>query len=95
MTALWKGKSEMARYLIEHCADVNISKDDGCCIGLTALMLSLKSGQPALAEILIRQGADVNAKAGGFGSVLDHAKKFQPQLVPLLKAHGAKSGLNN
>merc|ERR1712150_298511 len=90
------GQPALAEILITQGAHINAKTK----FGYTALMISVEYGQPELAKVLIEKNAALTAQSTfndfSFGyTVLDLAKKFQPQLVPLLKAHGAKSGLNN
>ena len=59
----------------------------------TALHYAVFGGQKDVAEILIANGADVNAKNFKSKSPLDFAVKYkQPELADLLRKHGAKTG---
>jgi len=62
----------------------------GSSFGAPAITPAVEHGNRELIEILLRAGADINARsdwwAGGFG-VLDTAK---PDLVPFLLEHGAR-----
>ena len=59
----------------------------------TALHYAVFGGQKDVAEILIANGADVNAKNFQSKSPLDFAVKYkQPELADLLRKHGAKTG---
>ena len=59
----------------------------------TALHYAVFGGQKDVAEILIANGADVNAKNLQSKSPLDFAVKYkQPELADLLRKHGGKTG---
>ena len=49
---------ELAGMLLEAGADANVANEDG----QTPLMLAARTGNVAVAELLVRQGADVNAR---------------------------------
>ena len=59
----------------------------------TALHYAVFGGQKDVAEILIANGADVNAENFQAKSPLDFAVKYkQPEIADLLRKHGAKTG---
>lgn len=66
--ALVKGRWEIAKYLIDAGADVNIRNN-----GISPLMLASAQGSIELTNLLIEKGADVNAIDNAGYSVLMHA----------------------
>jgi ankyrin repeat protein len=65
------------------------AKDDG---GVTALQLAAFGGHKEVAELLIAEGADVNAKAGDGSTPLDWAiKRRRTEIADLLRKHGGKT----
>jgi len=62
--------------------------------GWTALQHAAYWGHKEIAELLISQGADVNAKDGGGDTPLDEAikRKRHPEIATLLRKHGGKTG---
>ena len=72
MSSSYHGRLNIAKYLIEQGADVNI-KCKGDTKGLTALMETCKlSCNTKTAELLIEKGADVNAKDKNGKTALDY-----------------------
>ena len=71
-------------------ADVNI-KDDNW--GATPLHFAARNGRKGKAELLIAEGADVNAQRGDGETPLDDAILFkQTKIADLLRKHGGKTG---
>jgi len=58
----------------------------------TPLHLAARDGHKDVAELLIAEGADVNAMDGGQQTPLDWAKIVGHTLADLLRKHGAKTG---
>ena len=51
------------------------------------------NGHKEIVELLIANGADVNAKHNMFGTLLDHTiRKKRTEIADLLRKHGGKSG---
>ena len=52
------------------------------------------NGHKEIVELLIANGADVNAKHNMFGTLLDHTirKKRTDEIADLLRKHGGKTG---
>lgn len=55
-------KSEIARYLIEHGANVNFVVEKGKSAGTTALSMATQNGDAGIVKLLIQKGAKVNTK---------------------------------
>jgi len=74
--------------LIESGADVN-AKDN--LFGRTALMIASFYGHKEVVELLLKKGADVNAKdKNGRTALMIASKKGHKEIVELLKFYGAK-----
>ena len=82
--AAWKGDIGQVKRLIANDAHVN-AKDKN---GDTPLHTAALRGHTAVAKVFIAKGADVNAKDKDGDTPLDGAAS--PQMVKLLKQHGAK-----
>ena len=80
-----EGEVESARYLLAAGADVN----DVAADGASALAIAAFSGQPALAELLIEHGADLNAAGGGYAALHAAVQRADLNLAKSLIAHGA------
>jgi cytochrome c len=57
--------------------------------GVTPLHLAVNRGDMASILLLIEAGADVNAVTTDGQTVLSNALNYSPEIVPLLRAHGA------
>jgi len=85
--AVFYGKLDIVRYLLEHNATLDIRTPTG----ITPLAVAVWRDDIKIAEFLIRQGADVNATSTKDGrTVLDVSKS--DQMTKMLLAHGAKHG---
>src|SRR5262249_42398367 len=63
--------------------------------GMTPLIFAVSSEEqnPAVANVLIKAGADVNARTKAGETALDWALKFgNPRMIAVLKAAGAQEG---
>jgi ankyrin repeat protein len=58
--------------------------------GRTALMLASTAGRPAVVQLLIRRGADVNASASGVTAAACARRAHRLDIVAMLKKAGAK-----
>ncbi|UCF17099.1 MAG: ankyrin repeat domain-containing protein, partial [Phycisphaerales bacterium] len=67
-------------------ADVN-AKD---ALGVTPLHRAARKGRLNVVELLIANGADVNAKAAGQTPLDDAKRRRRSNIVELLRKHGAK-----
>ena len=84
------GNIEAVKQHLAAGTDVNQKCDQ---MRWTPLHYAVFGGQKDVAEILIANGADVNAKNFQSKSPLDFAVKYkQPELADLLRKHGAKTG---
>lgn len=80
-----------AQLLIEKGADVNESPTFGAIEGYTPLMTAAKHDRQAFVKLLIKNGADINAKAKDGSTALSLAtEKGHKNIVDILKSHGAK-----
>jgi ankyrin repeat protein len=85
--AVFYGKLDIVRYLLEHKATLDIRTPTG----ITPLAVAVWRDDIKIAEFLIRQGADVNVRSSRDGrSILDVSKS--DAMTKLLLAHGAKHG---
>lgn len=74
-------KTEIFNYLLQNGADVNLA-----CKGNTALMEAAKFDAPALAKLLLKKGADKNAKDAEGLTAKDYAVKYKrTEILKLLK----------
>ena len=72
--------------------DVNVDARDDVYEG-TSLHFAAFRGRKEVAELLINEGADVNAKNQADATPLDKAiEKKQDETVSLLRKHGGKTG---
>ena len=87
MYALWTMDSDMVKLLLRKGADVN-AKDMPS--GYTSLHWAVMMGSKGLTELVLEAGGDVNAESKTGETPLDLAKQGGPEIVELLKKHGAK-----
>ncbi len=81
-----RGASErVVRFLLEAGADPMSRMHNG----VTPLHLAVNRGDVASILLLIEAGADVNAVTTDGQTVLSNALNYSPEIVPLLRAHGA------
>jgi ankyrin repeat protein len=86
--AAWKGHSEIVQILIEAGSDVQ-AKNENYHWGTTALHAAAHGNQRAAAEVLIRNGANVNASGEGKGTPLSETRVHNATAVAkLLQEHG-------
>ena len=70
--------------------DAKLAHDPG---GITPLIVAAASGHKELAELLIANGADVNATDDGGKTPLDSVFGYlELEIVDLLRKHGGKTG---
>jgi ankyrin repeat protein len=73
--------------------DAKLAHDPG---GITPLLVAAASGHKELAELLIANGADVNATDDGGKTPLDWAFGYlKLETIDLLRKHGGKSGVED
>lgn len=88
--AVFRGNTNIVKYLLEHGART----DDKASRHWTALMEAVVKGNLDIVNALIKAGADVNARTYndrvGYITALQLANSRKPQIVNVLKAHGAK-----
>ena len=86
--AAGRGNIEAVKQHLAAGTDVNAIKD-----GVTPLMYASAKGQKEIVELLIAEGADVNAKTGDGETPLGLAIRFKhPETADLLRKHGGKTG---
>jgi ankyrin repeat protein len=78
---------ELARMLLEHGANPNLTQSQGC----TALHLASAAGadRSEMVKVLLAHGADPTIAEEHGQTPLDWAKEFQPQVAELMKAAAA------
>ena len=91
--AVQKGDVEAAKQAIADGADVNEKNADG----VAPLSNAAYFGHKEVVELLITNGADVNAKFDGrtpldFATHPDNPNKNKAELADLLRKHGGKTG---
>ncbi len=69
MFASWSGHTDLAQFLVDNGADVDM-KDS---MGRTALMIASNNGYLEIVKILVEKGADMNAKDDEGKTALKHA----------------------
>ena len=97
VSALFWGKNQTARVLIEAGADVNESAH-AFGMNRTALMMAAEKGDVKLIEMLLKHGADVNAQVTsshnkGNTALMFAAHKQNANVVEMLLKHGANPNL--
>lgn len=91
---LWDRRRAVARLLIEAGGDVKAK----CAHGETPLIVALHNQQPGLADLLIRKGADINARLSrpGWGNdTALHCAIGKPDLMQALLVKGANANATN
>ncbi len=89
--AVYSGHVKIVKLLLEHGADPNT----GCSSKLSLLHTAVECEQKEIIRLLLNYGADPNASGGSFGgTVMDFVtpKNTSPEIIELLRAHGAKTG---
>jgi len=84
--AAMAGDTTFADLLIKRGANINEKAGNGC----TPLFFAIRMQDAQTIRWFISKGADVNAKDQGGRSPLDWAKRMYPDIVELLRNHGAK-----
>lgn len=79
------GYVEVAQALIDKGARVDYADPSG----LTPLMVAALNGPPAMVELLLREGASVEAAAGGATPLTEAARKGDPLVLRALLEAGA------
>ena len=86
MAAALKGKTETAKLLLRHGANVNAEDNNGW----RALMWASAKGKTETAELLLRYGADVDAKDNEGNTALMYAtREDNTEIARLLSEYGA------
>jgi ankyrin repeat protein len=86
--AVQEGHLETAKRLIDHGSDI----DAPCDVGFTPVMMAVGEGNYALTELLLRRGANVNARNSldGGGTALHKAAAYNlARIAELLLGFGA------
>ncbi|MHC4538871.1 MAG: ankyrin repeat domain-containing protein [Planctomycetota bacterium] len=84
--ALWTLDSDIVKLLLEKGVDVQANDTSG----YTPLHWAVMIGSKELTELILDAGGDVNAKSRTGETPLDLAKQGGPEIVELLRKHGAK-----
>ncbi|MHC4679204.1 MAG: ankyrin repeat domain-containing protein [Planctomycetota bacterium] len=84
--ALWGLDSDMVKLLLDKGADVH-AKDTS---GYTPLHWAVMMGSRQLTELVLEAGADAKTESTTGETPLDLARQGGPEIVELLKKHGAK-----
>jgi ankyrin repeat protein len=85
--AAYSGSVEVARLLLDHGADL---EDRDNVSGATPLIVAAEENRVAVAELLIARGADLSiTDRDGFTALSLAWMKMRPEIVRLLKRHGA------
>ena len=89
---MWTSDTEVAKYLIEAGAGVNLKDTKGW----SALRYACRDGDYTMVKLLIDAGADINTKDNNGMSVLEYAYKNEKHaMIKLLLDAGAKPILDN
>jgi hypothetical protein len=89
-SAVWNGDLEGVQAELDNGVDVD-EKDD--LWGRTPLHIAAEEGHKEIAELLIAEGADVNAKDDRGETSLDWAEETNnKEIADLLRKHGGKTG---
>jgi ankyrin repeat protein len=92
LDAARSGNIEAVKQQLAAGTNVN-AKDDDDKFGVTPLHYATNKGHKEIAELLIEEGADVNAKSDGGLTPLDTAIfARKTETVDLLRKHGGKTG---
>jgi uncharacterized protein len=85
--AAYSGSVDVARLLLDNGADL---EDRNNVAGATPLILAAEENRVVVAELLIARGADLNVTdRDGFTALTQAWAKQRPEMVRLLKEHGA------
>lgn len=79
-----KGQLEVARFLLDHGAKVNLAAQDK-----TPLFAAVENGQKAMTELLLSRGADVNAKGLGKTPLYEAVSRGFTAVTEVLLEHKA------
>jgi ankyrin repeat protein len=91
MIACYRGRTECAKYLLEHGAQVNQTSDEG-----SALQAACYQNNLELAKLLIQYGADLNNQGPDGNTALIYAVLNQNvKMVQWLVKKGADQSLKN
>lgn len=93
--ACYNGSFEMARYLIEKGADVNIASTGEYTIGKTALhAVARKPGAGAVIKLLVKKGANINAlDDDGWSPLHEAVMTAHDNIIPLLELGADPTGV--
>lgn len=85
--AAWKGRIEVAKYLLERGADVDAVSSNG----ISALMMAARGGHYEMVKLLLWEVADPNLRTDTGETALDWAEKAgNTEIAELLKQAGAE-----
>jgi ankyrin repeat protein len=84
------GYVDIAGELIQRGANVNYGADRGA---LTPLLVAALNGPPAMVDLLLRSGAQVNVQAAGATPLTEATRKGDPEVIRLLLDAGADPGV--
>jgi len=95
-TAAWAGQLVVARYLLDHGADVDrrVPGESGFYTTATPLCIAAMNGHKAVVELLLAHGANVNG-GGGLNPLFEAISKDYQEVVNVLIANKADVNFAN